>query len=736
MAASRPLDTAAPHTLGPEMAVEGIEVSGGLVYVGSGSKGIDELTPSGVLVRTVPIAWQRTASSFAVAANGAVYLQRSSVDLVEVDSTGAVVWSAAQPHPIVGVFGHELAGTWVVGAVSGGVARLYTGSGRYLGSRHVQGSIFSPSPDGGLVTTDGRYVRKYNPDLRRTFYFGGSGSQRAPAPGQFDFYLQGGALQLRDGRYLVADSGHGLELYSSRGSLLGMVPDAQLGLTQDSALALSGSTLYFSIGSPFTGSQRVATLSLAEVVAEALQPSGVAPILGIGAGVRIGAEAAYFRPGVTPSATAVFDPWWRQLGNLRLRYTVRDRIQAESHGGETHSVALTAAAIDHGIPLRLPRAVPGAYEIDMRIVEGGTALSGQCVQYSVGAPGDRLVLPTLPGSWNVGGVSGDRGAALSSVFGMNGVRITLNWAQMLPDGPSGPTDFSAYDAQIAAASREAATMHVPFSVQVGSGGPEREFVANGTWEARVEQVVEHWSGEVHYWEAWNEPNATYGAAAAYVQNILAPFYTAVKTADPTAEVIGGTVVGMDLSYWQGIAAAGGFADMNIVGIHPYTGHDRSWEEQEFPAAFQSLRTIMAAHAAATMPVWITEVGWWSGGPADFFGQADTMARAELWMHALNIPVMEYLMYQGTTGDGQDFSLIEGDSLVKPAALAAMVETSQTSGRRFAGWIATGMPMTYAAGFGVRGPRGGSVVALWTDGVALRAKITLSQRLRRRRGHAP
>jgi hypothetical protein len=455
-----------------------------------------------------------------------------------------------------------------------------------------------------------------------------------------------------------------------------------------------------------------------------LQPSGTPPLLGIGAGVRVNAPAAYFPAGARPSATAVFDGWWTQLAHLRLRYKVANRLQAQTGSGETHWVALTAAAIRRGVPLRLPAAVPGPYQVDVRLFRGATAVSAGCVDYSVGAPGDQLNLSSLPGNWNAGGVSGDRGAALAAVFGMNGVRINLDWSQMLPDGTSGPTDFSAYDAQIAAASREAAALHVQFSVQVGSGGPERAFVANGTWDARVEQVVEHWKSEVHYWEAWNEPNSTYGSAQNYVQSVLAPFYTAVKAADPTAQVIGGTVVGMDLSYWQGIAAAGGFNYMDIAAIHPYTGHNRSWEEQEFPAAFQSLRAIMAAHGAASMPVWITEVGWWSNGPDDFFGQADSIARAELWMHALNIPVMEYLMYQGTTGDGEDYSLIEGDSLVKPAALAAMVENSQTSGRPFTGWLATGMPMTYAETFGARSPGGGSVVALWTDGVALHATIRL------------
>src|SRR5581483_8779822 len=98
---------------------------------------------------------------------------------------------------------------------------------------------------------------------------------------------------------------------------------------------------------------------------------------------------------------------------------------------------------------------------------------------------------------------------------------------------------------------------------------------------------------------------------------------------------------------QGIAAAGGFKYMDIAAIHPYTGHNRSWEEEEFPAAFNSLRALMAANGAAAMPVWITELAWWSDGPNDFFGQADRIARAQLWMHALGIPVWAYLVPQGT-----------------------------------------------------------------------------------------
>jgi hypothetical protein len=134
---------------------------------------------------------------------------------------------------------------------------------------------------------------------------------------------------------------------------------------------------------------------------------------------------------------------------------------------------------------------------------------------------------------------------------------------------------------------------------------------------------------------------------------------------------------------------------------------------------------MAANGAASMPVWITEVGWWSDGPEDYFDQGDRIVRAELWMHALGIGVCEYLMTQGTNADGMLFSLIEGDTDVKPSALGAMVETTQTQGRPFSGWLQTGMPLTYAESFGPASPGGDTVVALWTDDVALAATVRLA-----------
>jgi hypothetical protein len=208
--------------------------------------------------------------------------------------------------------------------------------------------------------------------------------------------------------------------------------------------------------------------------------------------------------------------------------------------------------------------------------------------------------------------------------------------------------------------------------------------------------------------------------------VLEPFYNAVKSVDPTAQVIGGTVVGMELSYWQGIAAAGGFRYMDIAAIHPYTGHNRGFEEHGIrrprtPAARADGRQRRRVDAGLDHRDRLVV----DGGGGLTSTRATGSLRAELWMHALGIPVMEYLDYQGNwTTNGLDYSLINADTVVKPAALAAMVEAKQTAGRSFAGWLQTGMPLTYAAQFGASG--GTTMVALWTDDTALRAVIHLAQ----------
>lgn len=62
-----------------------------------------------------------------------------------------------------------------------------------------------------------------------------------------------------------------------------------------------------------------------------------------------------------------------------------------------------------------------------------------------------------------------------------------------------------------AATAQIGTSDVKMVVQIGEGGGiPADLVASGKWQARVQELVNHYKPWVHAWEAWNEPNNTYG----------------------------------------------------------------------------------------------------------------------------------------------------------------------------------------------------------------------------------
>ena len=272
MASTKPPDKAKPSALTSPMATGDMEIARGVIYVAASNSAIDEFSTSGMLLRSVAIPWVHSVNSFALDPEGGLYVERASDQLVKLSPAGVVQWTITERQQLTGIFGHQLGREWVVGATEqSGPARLYNARGRYIGSRPVKGVLFTTAPDGGLVATDSAYVRKYNRRLRPVFSFGGAGRGQTPVAGEFDFYLQGDAVQLPDGRYVVSDSGRGLEVFSSDGLLLGTMPDSQVGaLTQRAALQLRGSTLYLENGGPWVSTQTVATIAVSNVVRGAL----------------------------------------------------------------------------------------------------------------------------------------------------------------------------------------------------------------------------------------------------------------------------------------------------------------------------------------------------------------------------------------------------------------------------------------------------------------------------------
>ena len=657
---------------------------------------------------------------FTVDPTGASYTAEANYDLVKRDGSGQELWRSHQPNPIASIAGVPGAPWRLVAVLRDRVAEIDPATGSTIGARPgVIGSTFAGDAASGLISMDGHFVRQYDASLAEVKRFGSPADANAPMPdgSPLHFHILGGATQLADGRFLVTDSGRGIWLLDANGVALGLAPEARLGLIpQNASIAVVGDTVVYVLGSPWSGNQSIGTLPLADVLRLATsQPMTTGARLGFGAGLSTGVSGNWFRPGVAPHVVTAFDAAWKQVAGLSISYAVRDADQVTNRTDVARkTISLTADAIDTGRALELPVAKPGAYEVDVQMSVGDQAVSATCLRYTVGAQGMDLDLDGLPGGADAGGPTGPRGIALADNFGLGASRLALDWRKLL-DG-KGNTDFSTYDAEIQAAAAEAQRRHVLLSVQLGSGGPERAFVDNGTWGARVQQVVAHFAPYVDYWEAWNEPNISYGTGTDYVAKILHPFSQAVLAADPTAQRIGGTVVGIgSVPYWQEIVKAGGLADMDIAAIHPYPGHNRSFEEEGFLSKVAQTKAIIAAGGKPDMPMWITEFAFWSNGPGNWFSQADKSVRARILSQSLGINNWEYFLAQGTWGnDGVSFSAIEGNEVVKPVAVALMAAKNELQGRAFQGWVDSGVPHGYIARYGPRSGGNDSVLAAWSD----------------------
>jgi len=227
--------------------------------------------------------------------------------------------------------------------------------------------------------------------------------------------------------------------------------------------------------------------------------------------------------------------------------------------------------------------------------------------------------------------SSSRVIAAAGELGVRWTREELSWANIEP--VEGAYNFQQYDRAI----NELATQQIGIigmllttptwasGQQKGAGGwywyPPNDAKAYGRF---VEATVNHWKDKVAVWELWNEPDKedTWKPTpnpAAYAA-LLAEGYAAVKRADPTAQVMLGSVYIHDrgnegLAFMdQVVAASGGALNFDIMGVHTFM-LDRAPEDISPVTVVQNLayrvataRKWLADHKAGDKPLWITEDG--------------------------------------------------------------------------------------------------------------------------------
>ena len=705
-----------------------VDPSGNIYLSSYYGMAVDKFSPSGALLWSVDPMNGNPEALFAVGSGASWKLVTS---IVQNTASSLVV------DPSDG----SVSGSFPLYANSSDFVTQETG-GNLLVS--ANGYVETVSPTGHVLSTFGA------PNIEGNGTHTGSGTQ---------FYYPGQAVQGPDGTIYAADPPYTIEATAPDGILEG---SSTLGgglAFGGWGLALVGSTFYFQSGAPYNDSaDAISTFSLADLQSFLTSVQPPSDSLGWGAGLATPAIGNYFGPGTTPTVDATFDPWWTSLaGSLRLSYSVENQasLTAETVPAATTIPLPTTAAALGDIPLALPAAdtAPGPYEVQATLLDTATTppttLGTTCLPYTVGATGDRLDLGTLPAGSGWGGPTDPRGVALNAQLGLDSLRSgqVIDWTSFLPDcNASAPTaatcgasalNFASASTDPYKAAYLADQDHINYWIQVSGGeSMAMALVNSGLWQGDIAALVAHFAtvpagcgacAPVTKWEPWNESNNTgWGNGGTYATSVLKPFYAAVKSVQPGAAstVIGGSTLGPSVGWWQQLIAAGGLAWMDVAAIHPYTGSNDAYEEDGTPTQVRQLQALLGGK-----PLWFTEIGWWSNGDYNFLGQANDVARSMIWQKVLGVAAQNYFFDEGGWGnDGVSFSLIQSSSsvdYVKPAALATMATSQQLAGRAYQAMPSTGIPQGYRADFGPVPGGTTDLAALWTDGVAEQAAVTLT-----------
>lgn len=734
---------------------------------------------------TIPLALGEGSESFStdhfeIDADGAIYLLdtlEGRRDLLKVGRDGEVVWRTAVPRgpqtsgTVIDLYGlvewPELRDSPVVGVHEGDKFHLVTTDGDYLElAGDFPGNVLGQLPDGAVVTadaqdSDGRtrtvlHVTEGDGTVRA-----GIGAVRDTEPefGTSAQHWPTGASGVAPGPggegLLVVRDLTGIEWLGLDGVRKGIWLDSQrnpentlVGVKGGSNLELVDGVYYFlSLGQGAVGltavpEEGMVYLLEAPVLYNALLDPQLAQ-LGAGAGLVTDAVYGYFPHGQEPEVRASFDEAWAG-SDYRLRYVVRGDPRV--YDPVTTEPALVDVPAGGGdVALELPTTRPGVYEVDATLVdaETGDAVSGTCLRYTVGAPGGAGSMSELAPGADWGGAQPLRGVQIARDFAIGSHRWQLDFGAVVPDPTATPDpDALVWDslprqgiddataaenpfAQLAEAARLAQDSGTALVLQLASGGEaERAAVEEETWEGWVGAIV----AEVHrnvpeivYWQPWNEPNNAGFTGDAYVEQIGAPFARAARAADPDVVIIGGNVLGIEPHWWRAAVGAGACRSMDIAGIHPYTGFNRTWEEEGFHRADGPLAELAEALAiCGEMPVWDTESGWWSDGVANFWAQGASVARKLLWYGVQGVDEWTYFFSEGGFGEANNsWSLIQFGQYVKPGA-AAFAATARLLEGREAQVVDTDVPYVHAMRLapvqdsaGVADPDA-EILAVWTD----------------------
>jgi hypothetical protein len=221
--------------------------------------------------------------------------------------------------------------------------------------------------------------------------------------------------------------------------------------------------------------------------------------------------------------------------------------------------------------------------------------------------------------------------------GMGSLRINMVWGQV-QSGPEAAYDWGLYDQIVGEAAQNGIQVLPIFYSSPGWAAPTHEHPPAaehvGRFRAFVRAAAERYGNNGEFWtlnpatpkiaitdwQVWNESNspqfwAPKPNAKRYVK-LLRVARAGIKAGDPQARIVlagffpaPGTNLAVPVTrYLTQIYRSKGRPLFDAVAIHPYSAKPRDALEP-----LREVRKIMGRFKDRRKPLWITEIGWASGG---------------------------------------------------------------------------------------------------------------------------
>jgi polysaccharide biosynthesis protein PslG len=252
--------------------------------------------------------------------------------------------------------------------------------------------------------------------------------------------------------------------------------------------------------------------------------------------------------------------------------------------------------------------------------------------------------------------------------GLGVVRFDVSWRDVEPSRGAyrGLDKIDAIVAASAARSMRAIVVvaQTPGWANGGKGGwfpPTRA----ADYARFVGMLAHRYAGRVAGWEIWSEPDQARSwmprpNATGYAR-LLAAASGAIRKADPSATVIGGSIAFDQAAFVRAMYAHGAHGSFDVLSVHPSTAQrapdDSDGGSHSLTATLDTFHSLLRREDDEDIPIWVTDLGWSVAGPgavsagarADYLQRSVEVVRERPWVGLLTVRAV-------STGDDAGFGL--------------------------------------------------------------------------------